>query len=79
MKRLLEERGRIASSPKEVFRMSALEGFINDPELWFEFLKKRNLTVHTYQETEALSVIGVCQAFSVSMRQFLQNIGASSD
>jgi nucleotidyltransferase substrate binding protein (TIGR01987 family) len=52
MKRLLEERGRVANSPKETFRMAALEGFIEDPELWFNFLKKRNLTVHTYEEKE---------------------------
>lgn len=41
MKRLLEERGKIANSPREVFRHGALEGFIDDPELWFDFLKKR--------------------------------------
>lgn len=48
MKRLLQERGKIANSPRETFRMVALEGFIYDPELWFDFLVKRNLTVHTY-------------------------------
>lgn len=44
MKRLLNERGKVVNSPKEAFRMAALEGFIGDPELWFEFLKKRNIT-----------------------------------
>ena len=28
MKRLLEVRGKIANSPKETYRMAALEGFI---------------------------------------------------
>ena len=45
MKKLLEERGLIANSPKETFRMAALEGSNHDPEPWFDFLKKRNLTV----------------------------------
>lgn len=39
MKKLLEERGRIANSPKETFRMAALEGFIQDVEVWFNFFK----------------------------------------
>jgi nucleotidyltransferase substrate binding protein (TIGR01987 family) len=57
MKRLLEERGRIANSPKETFRMAALEGFISDPEIWFDFLQKRNLTVHSYNNEYADKVI----------------------
>jgi len=59
MKRLLEARGKIANSPREAFRMAALVGgphvkrsvhgakrFIKDPEIWFDFLKKRNITVY---------------------------------
>lgn len=29
--------------------MSALEGFIDNPDMWFDFLEKRNLSVHTYK------------------------------
>ena len=75
MQRLLAERGKIANSPRETFRMAALENFISDPELWFEFLKKRNLTVHTYQEAEAASVIEICPAFASEIKIFLQKIG----
>ncbi len=76
MKKLLLERGVVANSPKEVFRLAAQEGFINDPELWFEFLKKRNLTVHTYQEKEAEAVLAICPLFSQEINRFLQKIGA---
>lgn len=76
MKRLLEERGRIANSPRETFRMAALEGFIENPEVWFDFIKKRNLTVHTYNEAEAESVIAICPFFSSEVFSFLKNIGA---
>lgn len=79
MKRLLEERGKSANSPKEVFRLAALEGFIQDPEVWFDFLKKRNLTVHTYEEKEALSVFSICPAFSSEVKRFLKAIGAQHD
>lgn len=76
MKRFLEERGKIANSPKETFRMAALEGFIDDPEMWFDFLKKRNLTVHTYQESEVENVLSICPMFSKAVRAFLSKIGA---
>ena len=78
MKRLLEARGRIANSPKETFRMAALEGFIEDPEVWFDFLKKRNLTMHAYQE-EVEKVLLVCPLFSKEIKKFLNKIGVASD
>lgn len=76
MKRLLNMRGKVANSPREAFRMAALEGFIEDPELWFDFLKKRNLTVHTYNETEVENVLSICDAFSKNLEFFLKKIDA---
>lgn len=76
MKRLLNERGRVANSPKEVFRMAALEGFIGDPEQWFDFLAKRNLTVHTYNQVEADEVISICHSFSQEVNNFITTISA---
>lgn len=75
MKKLLEERGKIANSPKETFRMAALEGFIQDVEIWFNFLKMRNLTVHTYEENEADKVIEILPLFSQEIIAFLNAIG----
>lgn len=79
MKRLLEGRGKIANSPKETFRMAALEGFISDPEIWFDFLRKRNLTVHTYQESEAENILAITESFSFEIKQFLKKIGFVND
>jgi nucleotidyltransferase substrate binding protein (TIGR01987 family) len=76
MKRLLHERGKVANSPRETFRMAGLEGFIKDPEMWFEFLKKRNLTVHTYEEEEANQVVAIFEQFSSEVTLFLKSIGA---
>lgn len=75
IKRVLEDRGISANSPKEVFRMAARDGLIGDCEMWFGFLKKRNMTVHTYNQTEADEVLSICADFSVEMRRFLANIG----
>lgn len=79
MKRLLEERGKVANSPREVFRMAALEGFIDNPELWFDFLKKCNLTVHTYQEAEVENVLSICSSFAFEIKKFLKFIGVPDD
>lgn len=78
MRKLLFERGKTANSPKETFRMAALEGFIDDPEVWFDFLQKRNLTVHTYEEDDAEKVISALPTFSTQVRLFLKNIGAEN-
>jgi nucleotidyltransferase substrate binding protein (TIGR01987 family) len=75
MKRLLQERGRIANSPREVFRMATLEGLISDCELWFEFLKKRNMTLSTHNQNEADEVLSVLGSFSLEIKGFLKNIG----
>ncbi len=74
MKKLLEQRGRTAYSPKEVFRMAVLEKFIDDPEIWFNFLHRRNLTVHTYQEDIAGEVIEIFPQFSLAVQDFLATI-----
>ncbi len=77
MKRLMEARGKVANSPRETFRISALEGFIVDPEIWFDFIKKRNLTVHTYSEAEMNDVLEIFEKFSLEMNTFLKNIQKS--
>ncbi len=74
LKRHLEARGSIANSPREVLRMAALEQLIDDPEMWFEFLKKRNLTVHTYEEEEAQAVISVFPSFSTELTKLLKTL-----
>lgn len=75
MQRLLAHRGKTANSPKTAFRMAALENFIEDPELWFDFLDKRNLTVHSYQEAAADRIIEILPNFSQEIKTFLKNIG----
>jgi nucleotidyltransferase substrate binding protein (TIGR01987 family) len=74
MKRILQNSGIIASSPREVLRQAALDGLIEDPEIWFIFLKKRNLTTHTYNEKEIESIIEITDSFSSELNKFLTNI-----
>ena len=56
MKRVLKDEGTETGSPKQVFRSAFDAKIIDDLELWFGFLKERDLTVHTYNENTAKEV-----------------------
>lgn len=57
MKIWLESKGLTAQSPKETFRLAAMNGLIEEIEPWFEFIELRNLSVHTYQEKTLEKVV----------------------
>jgi nucleotidyltransferase substrate binding protein (TIGR01987 family) len=59
LKSLVEEDAGMIASPKAVFREAARHGIIDNPETWFEFLRARNRTVHTYVEAVAEQVYDV--------------------
>ena len=39
-------------SPREILQLGYKIGFLNDPEIWLLILKKRNTSVHIYNEDE---------------------------
>ena len=49
-RKILSLRGTHVYTAKEVFRISGLEGLIPDAEPWFDYIDKRNITVHEYYE-----------------------------
>lgn len=71
MKRFLEARGVVTGSPKTIFRSAAVEKIIEDPEIWFEFQKKRNLTVHTYNQESVDEIIQIFNLFSDELNKLL--------
>ena len=76
MKRALESRGQEVGSPKDTFRKAALEKLIDDPELWFEFQKKRNLTSHTYEQENVASILSIFDKFSEELDQLIRRLEA---
>lgn len=74
MKRILETRGQEVGSPKDTFRKAALEKLIDDPELWFEFQKKRNLTSHTYEQENVDAILSIFDKFSSELDQLIQRL-----
>jgi nucleotidyltransferase substrate binding protein (TIGR01987 family) len=57
LKDYLEANGQLASSPKEVIRLGVQNQILENGALWLEALEKRNLMTHTYDESEADSVV----------------------
>lgn len=78
MKRILEKRGVEVQSPRDTFRQAARNKLISNPEDWFIFIEKRNLTSHTYKEENALSIIDIFPTFSKALEELLQNLGVTS-
>ena len=48
----LAERNAATGSPREILQLGYKIGFINDSEVWLLMLKKRNTSVHIYNEDE---------------------------
>ena len=76
MKRFLNARGQETGSPKDTFRAAALEKLIDDPEVWFEFQKKRNLTVYTYEQENLDIIVSIFDVFSVELSKLIERLKA---
>ncbi|MFH0898529.1 MAG: nucleotidyltransferase substrate binding protein [bacterium] len=74
MKRILTFKGIDANSPRDVFRESAKQKLIVDPKVWFDFLSKRNLTVHTYNQDCADEIFASLSLFEKEVEQFIKTI-----
>lgn len=65
---------KLAANPKHTFRIAAENFLIQDPEKWFVFIIKRNLTVHTYNIEIAKEVFEVLPTFLRELNLFLVNV-----
>jgi nucleotidyltransferase substrate binding protein (TIGR01987 family) len=73
-KRVLEDSGIIATTPKAVIRELGSHGWINDVEKWLDFLKARNSSVHTYVEKTAIDVFRSAQGFPAECRALVEKL-----
>lgn len=49
--------GAVTGSPREILQLGYKVGFVNDSEVWLLMLKKRNTSVHIYNEDEVNEMI----------------------
>ena len=62
------------NSPKQVIREAGAVGIINNVKLWIEFVNKRNLTVHTYNELALKEVMSVISSFKKEVMELIERI-----
>lgn len=74
LKRVLAYRGIDVASPREVFRYAALEKLIIDPEVWFVYLKNRNMTVHVYNQDIADEIFTSLPQFLTSLNECIATL-----
>lgn len=72
MQAILQENGIEAYGPKGSIREAAKLGLIDNPKIWLEFLKARNLTTHTYEENVAKRIYKKAKNFLQIVEAFLK-------
>lgn len=73
-RRVLMNKGVEVNSPRDVFRAAGANKLIDDPEVWFHFIKIRNLTVHTYNYESLEEVVASFDSFSKSLDQLIMRL-----
>lgn len=58
-------------TPKNVFREMAQLGWIDNPELWLEFIAQRNKASHIYNEEIAQEIFKIIPAFINESKKLL--------
>ncbi len=59
---------------RDLFRETARQGLIDEPERWFRFLEARNETSHTYKREVAVRVYGQALDFVQDARVFVERL-----
>lgn len=74
MRRILLQKGLEANSPRDVFRLAAQNNLIKNPEPWFETIRRRNLTTHTYDREIAEAIFTWLPVFQSELKTFIETI-----
>ncbi|WNE41414.1 MAG: hypothetical protein AM1032_000154 [Mycoplasmataceae bacterium] len=73
-KKVLHSVAIVANHSKDSFREAAKIGLIDNPELWFDFLKKRNETVHAYDSNILEEIFDILPTFVEELRKLIENL-----
>lgn len=67
LKKICQEEGLEANSPRSVFQQAYAAKLIDDERVWLEMIEDRNLTSHTYRQPVADEIYGHCEKYSKVM------------
>ena len=49
----------IKGSPREILKSAFSIGFLSDEDIWLDMLKKRNISIHIYDENAAIELVNL--------------------
>ena len=81
LKRYLEEFGleKVDSlNNRDLFRVGFEQGLLDDPEVWFHYLKMRNQSSHIYDAGKAAAVFASARQFQLAAQELLSRLEAKS-
>jgi nucleotidyltransferase substrate binding protein (TIGR01987 family) len=61
-------------SYRDLIRVSAEKGLLDDPSVWFHYRELRNITSHTYDNTKAEEVYSALPAFANDASMLLKHL-----
>lgn len=67
-------KGLESASPRDAFRVAGDLGIIDNPNVWFDFLKDRNLTTHLYSEEDAKKIFSNIPSFISETEKVISKI-----
>jgi hypothetical protein len=56
---------------KRYLEKQLVQSIIDDPEIWFDFQQKRNLTTHTYEYANVEIILSIFEDFSLELKKLL--------
>ena len=71
-------KGLETASPRDAFRVGADLGVIDNPEVWFGFIKDRNLTTHLYSEKDAEVIFSHIPSFVEETEKIISKISSTN-
>lgn len=74
LKRLLAFKGLEVNNPRDTYREAAMQGWIDEPKIWFDFIKKRNETVHQYGQELVENIYEILPKFKIELEKLLTKI-----
>jgi len=63
---------------RQLYRLAAKHGLLNDVEAWWDFHEARNMTSHTYSPPIALEVAAKARLFDLACGQLISQLKAQS-
>ena len=64
---------------KDLFRLAGRFGLLSDPVAWFKYAEARNLTVHTYEKSNAEKVYKAAVEFIADAKFLLKSLKEKND